>query len=96
MLLQYYPVNFQIPHTSKCYIQQQGNFHDRDKITVISPVFNSIGFTSGSINLASDFEVTLRIDMGYDVDKELVLPAVNCPATLVCDDNDIFNMYVKL
>jgi len=89
MLLQYYPITYNIPHTSTCQITSTGTFSDGDTITVTSPVFSSIDFTSNQFQLSSGFEVRLRTTEPIVIQEQL-------QATLVCDDNDPFNMYVRL
>ena len=71
-------------------------------ITVTSPIFSSIDFTSNQFNLSSGFQVQLRTDHEITAHEYgTYLPESNTwsdgglDATLVCDDNDIFHMYVK-
>lgn len=90
MLLQYYPVNFNIPHTSKCHIISQGTFSDGDMISVTSPVFSSIDFTSNQFQMSSGLSVKLKTNKDITIDED------GLDAILVCDDNDVFAMYVKL
>lgn len=86
MLLQYYPINVTVPHTSTCHITSITN----DNIaTITSPIFSSIDFTSNQFNLSSGLDVQIH---SYEV---LDIPEDGLDATLVCDDNDIFNMYVR-
>jgi hypothetical protein len=88
MLLQHSPVRYEIPHTSKCHIISVGTFHDGDVVSITSPIFSSIDFTSKQFNLTESFYVVLK--------GECVVPAGGLDATLVSDDNDIFNMYVRI
>ena len=73
-----------------------GTIYDGDMVTISSPIFSSIDYTSGEFNVASTFEVPIHIQntVGY-----ITLPEsttnVGYASTLVCDDNDIFNMYVR-
>ena len=87
MLLQYYPINVTVPHTSTCHIISITN---GDIATITSPIFSSIDFTSNQFNLSSGLDVQIQSN------EELGLPEDGMDATLVCDDNDIFNMYVRL
>lgn len=91
MLLQYYPIQYQIPHTSTCHITTEGVIENGNKITVTSPVFSSIDFVSNQFYLSSGFEVTLKTN-----EASATIPEGGLDATLVCDDQDIFNMYVRL
>ena len=74
-----------------------GTICDGDTVTVTSPIFSSIDFTSGCFNVTSTFEVPIKIQ---NDDKQIVIDhnaysVGGYPSTLVCDDNDIFNMYVR-
>lgn len=92
MLLQNRQTQFNIPHTSTCIIRTTGDIHDGDVISVVSPVFASTDFKSGSIKMTETFDVPCVI-----LTESRVLPdAENRRATLVCDDNDVFNMYVRI
>lgn len=90
MLLQYYQNEFHIPHTSKCNIKTTGNVVDGGQVTITSPVFSSIDYNSKSLTLSSEFDVPIRLN------EESVELTGNENAVLVCDDNDVFGMYVKL
>lgn len=86
MLLQYYPINVTVPHTSTCHITSITN---GDIATITSPIFSSIDFTCNQFNLSSGLDVQIHSDETLDI------PEDGLDATLVCDDNDIFNMYVR-
>lgn len=90
MLLQHYPVKFHIPQTSTCHIISQGIFSNGDYINITSPVFSSIDFTSNQFQLSTGLSVRLETDHEIEVGEDGI------DATLVCFDNDIFNMYVKI
>lgn len=84
---------FAIPHTSTCIIHTKGDINDGDIITVTSPVFSSTNFTTKSINLSDRFSAIARVSpKGFSNDK----PDGECKGILVCDDNDVFQMYVRL
>ena len=91
MLLQNRQMSFKIPHTSTCIIHTRGHIENGDVITIESPIFNSISFNEGPIDNHVTFDVPIRIttEEGLDVYDDM-------EATLVCDDNDIFNMYVRV
>lgn len=81
-----------IPHTSTCVIHTIGDINDGDVIEVSSPLFSSQVFTSYATVLSDKFEVVIRI---LNDEKQISInDSIN--ATLVCDDNDIFNMYVRI
>lgn len=82
---------FNIPHTSTCIINTKGKLVDGDIVEITSPIFSSTNYSSGAINLTESFNVPIKINNtnGY------IISDGNTKATLVCDDNDIFNMYVK-
>lgn len=93
MLLSYRDDVFTVPHTSTCIIHTTGEIKDGDVITISSPVFASTNFTTGSINMRDRFDVVVRIPSGIFINDK---PDGECKATLVCDDNDVFNMYVRI
>jgi hypothetical protein len=90
MLLQYYPININVPHTSTCHIITEGTIQHGDTITVTSSVFSSIDFKSNQFKLSSGLDVNF-----YAIGLEMNIPEGGLDATLVCDDKDIFNMYVR-
>lgn len=91
MLLSLNNEDFIIPHTSSCIIRTKGVIHDGDTISVESVIFASTRFQSRAVAIGDTFDVTARVlaDETITSDGEMV-------ATLVCDDNDIFNMYVRI
>lgn len=95
MLLAYRDDIFTIPHTSTCIIHDTGEIHDGDTITITSPVFASTNFTTRSVNMSDRFDVTVRVT---DPSKVFVNNKADgeCKGTLVCDDNDVFHMYVRV
>ena len=93
MLLSNRNDKFVVPHTSTCIIHTKGIINDGDIITVTSPVFSSTNFTTKSINLSDRFDVIAKVSSKtFDIDKD----DGKCTGTLVCDDNDVFRMYVRL
>lgn len=94
MMLSYRQSTYHVPHTSRCIIHTTGTIRDGDTISVTSPVFTSINFISGAIVTSESFNVTARVANEDGI--------VNNKAdgsffgTLVCDDDDVFNMYVKI
>ena len=93
MLLSNRNDKFVVPHTSTCIIHTKGIINDGDIITVTSPVFSSTKFTTKSINLSDRFDVIAKVSSKTFVnDKD----DGKCTGTLVCDDNDVFRMYVRL
>lgn len=94
MLLTNRQTTFNVPHTSQCYIVSRGQYNDGDMIQAVSSIFSSINLITGSKLLDLSFDVKLRIMNGaksieFEGDDAIV-------GTLVCDDNDIFNMYVRV
>ena len=84
---------FVVPHTSTCVIRTIGMLRDSDIVLVTSPIFTSTNFTSKDINMSDSFKVPLKLSnntLSVDNTKG------DLKATLVCDDNDIFNMYIKI
>ncbi len=96
MLLQNRQMSFKIPHTSTCILRTWPNrdgIHDGDRIMVESPIFNSISYNEGPISNHQAFYVTARV---MNAEKIFYFDSTKLTrATLVCDDNDIFNMYVR-
>lgn len=90
MLLSYRKDTFEVPHTSKCSIHTKGVINDGDVVTISSPVFGSIDFASRAINLSNTFTVIARVS-----DKSITNDSV-LEGTLVCDDNNVFDMYVRI
>ena len=91
MLLQYYQNEYRIPHTSKCHLKTSGLVYNEGQVTITSPVFSSIDYNSKALTLSSEFDVPIRL-----YNQEFVELTGDEDAVLVCDDNDIFGMYVKL
>ena len=90
MLLSYRNDSFKVPHTSTCIIHTTGIINDGDVIEVTSPIFASTSFSSRAINMSDRFNVVARVSSGSVVNTD------NMEGTLVCDDNDVFNMYVRI
>jgi len=93
MLLAYRNDQFTIPHTSTCVIHTTGTINDGDIITITSPVFASTDFYSRSIMMSETLEVKIKLPNGSITNNE---KDGSFLGTLVCDDNDVFNMYVKI
>jgi hypothetical protein len=93
MLLSYRNDSFTVPHTSTCVIHTQGTINDGDMIEVTSPVFASTSFLSRAINMSDRFNVVARVASGSVINDK---PDGSYKAILVCDDNDVFNMYVRI
>lgn len=91
MLLSTNNDEFVIPHTSSCIIRTQGEIKDGDLVEVLSVIFSSTEYSSRAVNIVNTLYVTARVLSGESVmsDGDLV-------GTLVCDDNDVFSMYVRI
>lgn len=94
MLLSYHNEDFQIPHTSTCVIHTTGDIRDGDIITITSPIFTSTNYKSKAINMSDRFDVPVKLtgnktSVHNSSDDTLY-------GTLVCNDNDVFNMFVRL
>lgn len=89
MLMSYRNDAFVVPHTSTCIIHTAGTIVDGMMVEVTSPVFASTSFSTRAINLSNKFTVVARVNGSVDSDG-------NLKGTLVCDDDDVFNMYVKI
>lgn len=92
MILSYRREDYPVPLTSTCLIHTTGIIRDGDSVSVTSPVFASMNFTSGAINTSDQFVVPVKVlnDDGYIQTSEKIY------GELHCDDNDTFNMYVSV
>lgn len=93
MLLSYRNDSFTVPHTSTCVIHTTGTINDGDVIEVTSPVFASTNFSTRAVNMSDRFEVIARVTSGSIINDK---PNGDFRGVLVCDDNDVFNMYVRI
>ena len=96
MILSLYNLNKPpvIPHTSTCIIHTSGIINDGDEVTVSSPLFSSQIFQSYATILSDKFKVKIHI---FNESKSIVInDDETIQATLVCDDNNIFDMYVRM
>lgn len=86
---------FHIPQRSKCTIATIGEIKDGDMVEIISPIFSSINFVKKEINTSSF--LTVRVEMeGADSNRVISSDGNNIEGTLVCEDNDVFGMYVEI
>lgn len=88
MLLSRRNDSFTVPHTSVCEIITTGPISDGDIIEIRSPVFSSSKGTTRAYTVSDTFSVIARVPNGT-IDGATI-------GTLVCDDNDIFRMYVRI
>lgn len=102
MILSYRREDYPVPLTSKCIIHTPTGFIcDGANVSVTSPVFASMNFTSGAINTSDQFDVKIKFspEIREKCDGGL-LSTSNLPdemyGTLHCEDNDTFNMYVTI
>ena len=83
-----------IPHTSTCIVHTTGTINDGAEVIVSSPLFSSQVFQSYATILSDKFKVKIRI---LNESKSIVINNdETIKATLVCDDNNIFDMYVRV
>lgn len=92
MILSYRREDYAVPLTSTCLIHTTGMICDGDSVSVTSPVFASMNFTSGAINTSDQFQVPIRIDN----DEKRINVTEKIYGVLHCEDNDTFNMYVSV
>lgn len=95
MLLSNRDDTFIVPHTSSCIIHTKGVIKDGDVISISSPIFVSNNFLSKEINMSDSFDVVVKLRDPSNI-IENNLEDGQFIGTLVCDDNDIFNMYVRI
>ena len=91
MILSYRREDYHVPLTSKCIIHTTGTKGDGDVVSVTSPVFASMNFTSGAINTSDKFDVVLKLGV-----NETVKLTGDTYGTLHCEDDDTFSMYVSV
>lgn len=82
-----------IPETSSCIIHTTGEIKDGEIVSITSPVFTSYKFTSRDININDSFEVPIKVTNGIIINDA---PDGSFIGTLVCFDNDVFHMYVRV
>ena len=92
MLLQNRAVNISVPHSSMCYVHTRGLINDGDLVSITSPIFASTDFRTGAIRLTETFDVRIRTNQSFFIDET----NQTFIAELICDDNDIENMYVRI
>ena len=81
-----------IPQSSTCIIKTEGELHEGDTVSVISPVFASTDFQSGSIVMTEAFDVPIHIDN----EEHKIVGDGQLEGILECQDNDVFHMYVSV
>ena len=96
MMLSYRQPVYRVPHTSTCIIHTTGDICDGDYISITSPIFASINFVSGAINTSESFDVPVRIVSNGGSTITNTQPDGSFTGTLVCDDNDVTHMYVRV
>lgn len=78
-----------IPVSSKCIIKTRGLVKNGDVISVTSPMFSSINYSSRAVVLDESFDVVFRSD-------DIEITDNNCEAFLNSDDQDVNNLYVTM
>ena len=101
MILSYRREAYPVPLTSKCIIHKPTGFIcDGANVSVTSPVFASMNFTSGAINTSDRFDVKIKFSPEMREEYGVLIPTDGLPdeinGTLHCEDNDTFNMYVTI
>lgn len=81
-----------IPRSSKCYILNRGLIKNGDVISVTSPIFSSINYSSRAINLSESIDVRFSTsnENGIEIKDD------NNEAYLNSKDQDVSNMYVTM
>lgn len=92
MLLSGRQTSIIIPQASTCIIKTVGELNSGDIVSVISPIFASADFQSGSIVTTETFDVPVYIEN----DDHKIVSDGNLEAALECQDNDVFNMRVTV
>lgn len=92
MLLSSRKMSVTIPQSSTCIIKTVGELKDGDIVSVISPVFASADFQSGSIVTTETFDVPVYINN----DEHKIVSDGNLEGLLESQDNDVFDMRVTV
>ena len=91
MILSYRDSAPKVPISSSCIIKTKGILRDGDVISVTSPLFASVDYSSGAINTSETFDVKFTTSNPDGVNNE----HGDLVGTLICTDNDLFNLYVR-
>jgi hypothetical protein len=81
-----------IPVSSKCFIVDRGIIKDGDVISVTSPIFSSINYSSKAIMLDESFKAVFRTNNpnGIEITDD------NNEAYLNSEDQDVNSLYVTM
>lgn len=91
MILSYRDSAPKVPISSSCIIKTKGIIRDGDIVSVTSPLFASVDYSSGAINTSETFQVVFSTPKSEGVNNA----TGDMIGTLICTDNDLFNLYVK-
>lgn len=80
-----------IPRSSKCYITNRGDIHDGDVISVISPIFSSMDYSSRAVQLSESLNAVF-----HTIKDSVTITDDNNEAYLCSEDQDINNLYVTM
>lgn len=80
-----------IPKSSKCYITNRGDIHDGDIISVISPIFSSMDYSSRAVQLSESLNAVF-----HTIKESVTITDDNNEAYLCSEDQDINNLYVTM
>lgn len=80
-----------IPKSSKCYITNRGDIHDGDIISVISPIFSSMDYSSRAVHLSESLNAVF-----HTIKDSVTITDDNNEAYLCSEDQDINNLYVTM
>lgn len=80
-----------IPKSSKCYITNRGVIKDGDVISVISPIFSSMDYSSRAVQLSESLNAVF-----HTIKESVVITDGNNEAYLCSEDQDINNLYVTM
>lgn len=94
MLLSQRGNQFHIPLTSTCVIHNKGPIHDGDVVEITSPIFASVNFSTKAIHMSDKISVIVHTESKSIIEHDPNNGELK--GILVCNDNDIFNMYVKI
>jgi hypothetical protein len=89
MILAHSNPSINLPEASTCVIKTKGVLRNGDMVDIVSPLFSSIRYVSGPVNISETLSVPLR-------SNKTVKGTGKLKGILHCYDGSIFDMYVEI
>lgn len=96
MILSYRKNEFSIPESSRCVVHTTGIIKKGDVVSITSPIFTSVDFNTGAVNMSERFDVPVSSVSNADGSFVNDKADGKCFGVLRCYDNDPFRMFVEL